>query len=73
VREVIWLRAEVSQCLSVLGRVVWAVVDGNTGDGRSGQTSDAGPHESQPGVEERRERDAVAAGGDGPRGRKRGA
>jgi hypothetical protein len=67
VRAVFWLRA---RCLSVsvLGRVVWTVdsVDGNTGDGRSGQTSDAGPHESQPGVEE--SRDAIAAGrsGSGP-------
>lgn len=42
-----------SQCLiASCGQVV----DGNTGDGRSGQTSDAGPHESQPGVEEQRAR-----------------
>ena len=55
----------VSQCF--VASCGQAVVDGNTGDGRSGQTSDAGPHESQPGVEE--SRDAIAAGrpGSGPR------
>lgn len=66
-REVIWLRAEVSQCLSAssrrVGRQWWMVIQATGVRG-------AGPHESQPGVEEQR-RDAIAAGGYGPRGRKR--